>query len=225
MKDLALKAVGIKKTFNLAGQVVEVLKGIDFYVQKGSIFGIIGSSGSGKSTLLNILGCLDFATSGNYWIGDCQIERLNSSQLAAIRAQKIGFIFQRFNLLPDLTALDNVVVPQLYCSTPRFKAEARARELLGFVGLQAWQNHYPFQMSGGQQQRVAIARALANAPEIIFADEPTGSLDGQTGRLIIDLLKDLNQNQGATIVLVTHDPGIASQAHTIVQMADGRIIS
>lgn len=224
MDNLALKAVGIRKTFNVGGRSIEILKGIDFAVQKGSIFGIIGSSGSGKSTLLNILGCLDFATSGNYWIGGSQIESLNSDELAQIRAKKIGFIFQRFNLLPDLTALNNVVVPQLYCAVPRQKAQERARELLSFVGLEKWANHHPFQMSGGQQQRVAIARALANAPEIIFADEPTGSLDCQTGRLIIELLKDLNANHGLTIVLVTHDPGIASQANSIVQMADGRLI-
>ncbi len=224
MKDLALKAVGIKKTFKLSGREIEVLKGIDLSVDKGSIFGIIGSSGSGKSTLLNILGCLDFATDGSYWIGNCQIEHQNKANLASIRAHKLGFIFQKFNLLPDLTAMENVVLPQLYCLESRAKAQERARDLLDLVGLAHWQKHYPYQLSGGQQQRVAIARALANNPEIIFADEPTGSLDSKSGDLIVDFFKKLNLNYGLTLVLVTHDQNVARQADKVVTMLDGRLI-
>lgn len=224
MQKLALKAVGIKKFFDVAGRRLEILKGIDLSIEKGQTMAIIGSSGSGKSTLMNILGCLDTPSDGRYWIGGDEIQALDGDDLAKLRAEKIGFVFQRFNLLPDLSALENVVIPQLYRSIQRPEAETKARKLLKLVGLSNWEGHFPYQMSGGQQQRVAIARALSNDPEIVFADEPTGSLDSKTGEMVVELFKELNKTTGLTLVLVTHDPRVASQAHRVVKMVDGQLV-
>lgn len=224
MQTLAVKALGIKKVFKMASRELEVLKGIDLSIEKGQIMSIIGSSGSGKSTLMNILGCLDTPTEGQYWIGGDEVQAMEPDKLALLRAKKIGFVFQRFNLLPDLSALENVVIPQLYLSVHREEAERRARDLLNLVGLTSWKGHFPYQMSGGQQQRVAIARALSNDPEIVFADEPTGSLDSQTGDMVIDLFKELNAKHGLTLVLVTHDPKVAKVADRVVKMVDGQLV-
>ena len=221
--SLVLEARGIKKSFTLANKTLEVLKDINLSLHKGEILAIVGSSGSGKSTLMNILGCLDKPSDGRYWIDGEEVSLMDGYRLARIRAQKIGFVFQRFNLLPDISAQENVVLAQLYNGVARDLAQERALELLETVGLKDWKDHFPYQMSGGQQQRVAIARALANDPEIIFADEPTGSLDSTTGNLIIELFKNLNSNQGLTLVLVTHDPKIARVANRIVKMVDGKL--
>lgn len=205
--------------------IVDALKGINFSVEQGEFIAITGASGSGKSTLMHILGCLDIPTSGDYLLAGENITNADNNQLAAIRNKKIGFVFQKFYLLPDLTALDNVSLPQLYAGATESTAHKKAAELLDIVGLGDRKGHYPYQLSGGQQQRVAIARALANDPSIILADEPTGNLDSATGQTIMKLLQELNQQKKVTIIIVTHEPDIAHQTNRIVELTDGLIVS
>ena len=212
----------ISKSYNLGEQELKVLDNINFKVQKGEFVSIIGPSGSGKSTMMNILGLLDVADSGEYLLDNKSIKEANDSILADIRNKKIGFIFQSFNLLSKMNALENVQVPLMYRGMNKKESQKRAYEILEKVGLKGREKHMPSQLSGGQQQRVAIARALIGEPEIILADEPTGALDSKTGNEVMELLQELNR-EGQTIILITHDISIANRANRIVKMMDGKL--
>jgi putative ABC transport system ATP-binding protein len=218
-----IETSGITKTYTMGDLEVHALRGIDLSVDRGEFVAIMGASGSGKSTLMNILGCLDRATSGTYILDGTDVEELGSNDFADIRNQKIGFVFQVFNLLPRTSALENVELPLLYDRTRRIKDPDKAAiEALQSVGLGDRLDHVPSQLSGGQQQRVAIARALVNQPSLILADEPTGNLDTRTSMDVMSVFQDLN-DRGITIVLVTHESDIAMYARRIVQMRDGKI--
>jgi putative ABC transport system ATP-binding protein len=211
----------IVKTYLFGDTELNVLKGVNLQVENGEMVAIMGASGSGKSTLLNILGCLDVPTSGEYYLEDKEVSKLNRDELADVRSQKIGFIFQQFNLLPQLSALANVELGLQYSTGID---RERALESLASVGLADRVHHRPRELSGGQQQRVAIARALAKKPPIILADEPTGNLDSQAGSEIISILSNLHTEQKITLVMITHDPDIAQTCQRIIRIKDGRII-
>jgi putative ABC transport system ATP-binding protein len=213
----------ITKTFHLGELDVPVLKGINFSVEEGEYVAIMGTSGSGKSTLMNIIGCLDRPTSGSYILDGRDLTTLDDDELADIRNQYVGFVFQQFNLLPRLTALENVMLPMIYADVSRTERIESATEALEKMGLSDRLNNRPNQLSGGQQQRVAIARALVNHPALVLADEPTGALDTSTSHEIMALLTELNQN-GTTIAIVTHDPTVAAQTKRIINMQDGVIV-
>lgn len=214
----------LSKWYKMGGETVRALDQVSLTVDQGDFVAIIGPSGSGKSTLMNMIGCLDVPSSGDYWLDGQEISKMNDNQLAEIRNQKIGFIFQGFNLLPRLTALENVELPLIYRGVPARKRRELAFASLEKVGLGDRVDHRPVELSGGQQQRVAIARALVTNPPILLADEPTGALDTKTGKEVIELMKDLNE-QGHTIVLITHDLNIAMQAKRVIQIQDGRLYS
>lgn len=213
----------VKKSYRLGAEVLEVLHGIDLTVQSGEYVTIMGPSGSGKSTLMHILGCLDLPSAGEYWFEDQPLSRLGEAALTPIRRQKIGFVFQSFNLLPTLTAIENVALPLLYQRVDGRLRLERARQALERVGLGHRMQYRPNQLSGGQQQRVAIARALVTDPPLILADEPTGNLDTQTGQDVLELLQSLHR-EGHTIVLITHDVKVAGWGQRVVEIQDGRII-
>jgi putative ABC transport system ATP-binding protein len=221
---IIIEMKNITKTFFNADIALTVLKGISFSVERGEFLSITGPSGSGKSTLMHIIGCLDTPTSGSYLIDNKDVSQLDGNALAAIRNNHIGFVFQKFHLLPDLNALNNVALPQLYANKSEKEALAKAQEKLELVGLADRMNHYPNQLSGGQQQRVAIARALVNDPDIILADEPTGNLDSATGSTILEILTHLNKDHGATIIIVTHDLELAKKTNRIIKLFDGSIV-
>ena len=202
----------------------QVLFDINLTINRGEFVAIMGHSGSGKSTLMNILGCLDTPTSGSYWLSGKNVAALSSNELAHIRNKNIGFVFQGFNLLKRMTALDNVATPLLYAGVNRSTSRKQALELLHRTGLGNFAMHQPNQLSGGQQQRVAISRALVNQPPLILADEPTGNLDSQTSREIMLLFEQLNHDQGITIVLVTHENDIAAYAKRLIRLKDGHVI-
>lgn len=210
----------VTKTYNMGVIKLQVLKGISLDIEEGDFISIIGPSGSGKSTLMNILGCLDIPTTGEYYLDDKEISTYNEKQLAKIRNEKIGFIFQQFNLLPKLTAFENVELPLIYRGTKAKERKERAIEVLESVGLSDRLYHKPSELSGGQQQRVAIARALVGNPPILLADEPTGNLDTQSGEEVLDILKKLNK-EGKTIIVITHDQEVADEAKKIVTIRDG----
>lgn len=212
----------IKKYFKMGDEEIKALDDISLIVNKGEYISIIGPSGSGKSTLMNIIGLLDIPDSGEYLLDGVNIKEMSDSALAKLRNQKIGFVFQNFNLLSKLTAWENVQVPLVYAGLSAKESKKIAYEYLDKVGLKGREKHFPNQLSGGQQQRVAIARALANKPEIILADEPTGALDSKTGTEIKKLLKDLNK-EGQTIILITHDSSMAEEAERIVRISDGKL--
>jgi ABC-type lipoprotein export system ATPase subunit len=216
----------IYKTYHLGELDVPVLKGISLNVAQGELLALMGASGSGKSTLMNILGCLDHPSAGTYWLDGEEVSRLAPDGRARVRNHKIGFVFQSFNLLPRTSALENVVMPLNYGDANLTERESRRRaaELLERVGLGDRMHHEPAQLSGGQQQRVAIARALVNRPRLLFADEPTGNLDSQTSREILEMFQQLNRAEGLTVILVTHDAGIAQYARRTVRISDGRIV-
>lgn len=214
----------VVRQYVVGSNVVRALEEVDLVINEGEFVAIMGPSGSGKSTLMHILGCLDRPTSGHYILDGVEVGRLNDSQLAVIRNQKVGFVFQQFNLLPRETVLANVELPMMYAGIPRRERAQRARQLLEEMGLANRLAHRPAELSGGQRQRVAIARALANAPALILADEPTGNLDTNTGAEILRIFEDLNR-RGRTIVLVTHDPNVASHASRIIRLVDGRIVA
>lgn len=215
----------IRKTYQLGEIELPVLKGISLTIRAGEMVALMGSSGSGKTTLMNILGCLDHPTSGEYWFENQEISRLSPDGRALMRNRKLGFVFQSFNLLPRTSAVENVMIPLSYSAGHLSEREARRRavEMLELVGLGGRMDHEPSQLSGGQQQRVAIARALINHPPLLFADEPTGNLDSVTSREILKMFQRLNSEDGLTVVLVTHDPGVAENAQRAIHIKDGLI--
>jgi len=215
----------LKKTYLLGDIVVHALQGVTLTIERGTFVAIMGESGSGKSTLLNLLGCLDRPTSGRYLLGSIPVETMNRDQLAEIRNQKIGFIFQNFNLLPRMDALENVELPLLYKNSETPNGNELGQHALADVGLAGRELNFPAQLSGGQQQRVAIARALINKPAILLADEPTGALDSRNGAEIMKIFQRLNHTQGITIVMVTHSDEIATYADRIIGFRDGLIVS
>jgi len=212
----------IRKTYRMGSETIHALNGIDLRVDHGDFVAIVGPSGSGKSTLMNVMGCLDTPTSGKYLLDGADVTRLSDNRLAEIRNRKIGFIFQNFQLLPRLTALQNVELPLIYRGVPARERREKAIETLRKVGLGDRLRHLPGQLSGGQQQRVAIARALVGDPPLLLADEPTGALDTKTSRDLLDLLQRLN-GEGRTIVLITHDPEVAARAKRVVRITDGML--
>jgi len=212
------------KVYGSASNAVHALRGIDLDIERGEMVALIGPSGSGKSTLMAILGCLDIPTGGSYALDGRQVEKLAGPELAAIRNEKIGFVFQQYNLLPKATILRNVELPMLYAGVPRKERRERALELLAQVGIPDKAGVLPGALSGGQRQRVAIARALANRPALLLADEPTGALDSKTGQEVLALFQELHA-QGNTVLLVTHDPAIAALAERRVELRDGLLAS
>lgn len=223
---MAYISVGnIQKIYRLGDIEVSVLRGVSLTVEQGEMVALTGASGSGKTTLMNILGCLDRPTSGEYWLAGKEVSRFSSDQRARIRNEKIGFVFQNFNLLPRTSALENVAMPLLYTEkqVAESRANTRAKALLSCVGLQDRMSHEPSQLSGGQQQRVAIARALVNLPGLLLADEPTGNLDSATSEEILGMFQQLNREEGITIFLVTHDPDVVAYANRAIHIRDGVI--
>ncbi len=218
-----IEAVNLTKVYKMGDTEVHALRGVSLRIWKGEMVSIIGQSGSGKSTLLAILGALDVPTSGSYKLDGREVASMNDDQLAEIRNQGIGFVFQKFNLLARNTALANVALPLAYGGLSGRQATQRAAEMLALVGLGDRLDHRPNQLSGGQQQRVAIARALVNQPSIILADEPTGNLDSATGKEIMNLFRTLHRERGITLIIVTHDPAIAAQSERVVRLKDGLV--
>lgn len=223
MSDEILSMKNIVKSYLLGDEEQIILKEINLKVNRGEFISILGPSGSGKSTMMNIIGCLDNATSGDYVLSGQNIKNLSEDQLADIRSREIGFVFQSFQLLPRLTAQQNVELPMIYAGISSNERKVRAKQMLERVGLGQRLNHYPNQLSGGQQQRVAIARAISTDPTILLADEPTGALDQATSRQVIELFKELNQ-EGRTIIMITHDESIAKSASRIVRILDGHLL-
>ncbi len=216
---------GIVKRFYIGSpNELEILHGIDLQVKEGEFLSIVGSSGSGKTTMMNIIGVLDRATEGEYTLDGVDVSKAKDKELSHIRNQKIGFVFQTYNLVSRTSALKNVELPMLYASMGKRERTERAKELLAMVGMESRMAHNPDELSGGQKQRVAIARAMANDPSIILADEPTGALDSKTGRMIMDIFQQLNREQGKTIVLITHSQELAEETGRIVTLKDGEII-
>lgn len=219
-----IKVKDLKKIYQLGSVEVPALQGVSFSIDRGEVVAIMGQSGSGKSTLMNILGCLDLPTSGEYYLEGKDIARMEDDELAKIRNQKIGFIFQQFNLLPRISVRRNTEMPLLYNgSKPQKEIDERTESILEAVGLKDRMNHRPTELSGGQQQRVAIARALINEPSLLLADEPTGNLDSHTGEEILNLLLRLNKERGVTLIIVTHDSSIAAHTQRVIRLRDGII--
>jgi putative ABC transport system ATP-binding protein len=221
---LAAKLLDVKKEYVLKGETVRALRGVSLEIPEGDYVAIMGASGSGKSTMLNLLGCLDRPTAGSIWLGDDDITKLNDYHLSSIRASRIGFVFQSYNLIQQLTVLENIEVPLFYQGNVSRKTRKRCMELAELVGLGERLGHRPTQLSGGQQQRVAIARSLVNDPYFILADEPTGNLDSVTTEEILNLLDRLNQ-EGRTIILVTHEADVGKRARRVIWLKDGSIAS
>ncbi len=219
-----IKVENVKKIYRMGDNEVRALDGVSLVIEEGEFLIVMGPSGSGKTTLLHLMGCLDKPTEGEIYIASTPVSKLNDSQLAKIRNKMVGFVFQQFNLLPRLTALENVELPMIYAGVPKSARRKKAKELLELVGLGDRLHHRPTQLSGGQMQRVAIARALANDPMVLLADEPTGNLDSKSGEEILKIFSELNE-RGQTIIIVTHDPEVAKHAGRIVRMRDGKIVS
>lgn len=221
---MIINVKNIKKSYTVGSQEVHALCGIDLSVEKGEFISIMGPSGSGKTTLMNIIGCLDTPTTGSYELNGKLVSKFEDDELARIRNEEIGFVFQSFHLLARNSALSNVMLPLKYAGCKEHEAIERSNNALEIVGLSDRKNHSPSELSGGQQQRVAIARALVNNPTILFADEPTGNLDSKTGEDVMNLFKDLNKN-GQTIILITHEDSVAEQSNRIITIMDGLIKS
>ena len=220
-----IRLTDIRKNFFIGTpNELKVLKGIDLTVYEGEFIAVVGASGSGKSTLMNIIGALDRPTSGGYILDDVDVISAKDSELSGIRNRKIGFVFQTYNLIAKTNALRNVEMPMLYAGMGRKERTARAEELMELVGMADRMKHLPEELSGGQKQRVAIARAMANDPAIILADEPTGALDSETGRMVMDIFLKLHKQQGKTIVLITHSPELADETERLITLKDGEIV-
>ena len=219
-----IEIVNVSKTYRMGPVSVEALRDVTLTIRGGEFLAVMGPSGSGKSTLMNILGCLDRPSEGTYRIDGQEVGGLGRDALAAIRSKKIGFVFQGFNLLPRMTALENVELPMIYDTVPSGVREERAREALAALGILDREHHLPSQMSGGQQQRVAIARAIVNSPSLVLADEPTGNLDTATSEEIMEVFLRLNGERGITVVVVTHDQEVARYANRVIRFRDGRIV-
>jgi len=216
---------GVTKVYGQGQVTFQALKGIDFSIEAGDFVAIMGPSGSGKSTAMNILGCLDIPTEGSYEFQKVRVEKLTRNQRALLRRHQLGFVFQGFNLLSRTTALENVELPLLYRREPSSQRRAAARLALEQVGLKGWEHHTPSELSGGQQQRVAIARAIVTQPAVLLADEPTGNLDTQMSREVMELIQGFNRQRGITILMVTHEPDIAAYARRTIRFVDGKVES
>ena len=223
-EDIILSLKDVWKIYNIGEVETAALKGVTVNIKKGDFVAIIGASGSGKSTMMNLMGCLDTPSKGTIFLKSQNISNLNESDLASLRGQTIGFIFQQYNLIPSMTAFENVMLPLEFLEYNNTKANKRAKEVLSIVGLNDKMHHRPNQLSGGQQQRISIARSLVSNPEIILADEPTGALDSVTGKKLLDMLHKLWKEQGKTIIMVTHDLNLAKYANTTIELKDGKII-
>jgi len=219
-----IRVENVQKIYRMGDNIVKAVDGVTLNVMEKEYLVVVGPSGSGKSTLMHLMGCLDKPSIGEIYIENVAVSKLNDTELAKIRNKMIGFVFQQFNLLPRLTALENVELPMIYARVPREVRKKRAKKLLKLVGLADRMNHRPTQLSGGQMQRVAIARALANEPQIILADEPTGNLDSKSGEEILKIFSELHDS-GLTIIIVTHDPEITENGDRVIHMRDGRVIS
>lgn len=220
---MSIKAIDLHKHYNIGGTEVKALDGVSLDILRGEYVTVTGVSGSGKSTLMNILGCLDTPTSGRYLLDGSDVSDMSDKQLSGIRSEKIGFIFQSFNLIPSLTARENVELPLMYRGISKAERRSRAEKALACVGMDSRAAHRPSEMSGGQQQRTAIARAIAADPSIILADEPCGNLDSRNSREVLDILSELNRS-GKTIVMITHDEQAAKRAQRLIRIADGRVV-
>jgi len=218
-----IKLENAVRTYHLGKTTVKALRGVDLEIEDGELVAIMGPSGSGKSTLMHLIGALDQPDEGAVLFGDQDVSKQSRDALAELRGKRIGFVFQSFNLIATLTALENVELPMIYQGVPRKERLTKARELLALVGMDDRADHLPTELSGGEQQRVAIARALVNDPDLLLADEPTGNLDSKTGKQIMDLLIKLNKEQKMTIVLVTHDPSVAGYAQRTIHIFDGKV--
>ncbi len=225
MPEIIIKLENVWKIYQLGKVELPALRGIDLAIESGAFVSIMGPSGSGKSTLLNIIGCLDIPTKGRVFLKGKDISKLSENELAQLRGKVIGFVFQEFNILPNLTALENVTLPMVFQKVPAKEREKRARKILEAVGLEKKIFHHATELSGGERQRVAIARAFANNPEMIIADEPTGNLDSISGKRIMEILTDFHKKEGKTIVVVTHDPNIANYSEKIINIKDGQLVA
>jgi putative ABC transport system ATP-binding protein len=223
MDDVVVRTVGLTRRYKMGDTFVEALRGVDLEIARGEFVALVGPSGSGKSTVLNLIGGLDRPSEGEIWIDGKELSARDEKTLTRHRRQHVGFVFQSFNLLPRLTAEENVALPLMFGGVPEKERRARAKELLEQVGLAERLTHRPTQLSGGEQQRVAIARALVGQPALLLADEPTGNLDTTTGVEIMHLLKELNQEHGLTLLVVTHDPEVAAFADRVVRLRDGQV--
>jgi len=223
--DLIIRTLGLTREYVMGAEVVRALRGVDLEIASNDYVAIMGPSGSGKSTMMNLIGCLDTPTAGQYWLGGLEVSKMTDDELARVRNQEIGFVFQTFNLLPRATALHNVELPLVYAGIPARDRKERAKAALASCGLADRMDHRPNELSGGQRQRVAIARALVTEPSIILADEPTGNLDSSTSEEIMKVLAELHETRGQTIIMVTHEHDIAEHAHRVVTLHDGLISS
>lgn len=224
MKKSVIKLENVWKVYKMGNVAVNALQGLNLDIKEGEFVALMGPSGSGKSTAVNMIGCLDVPTKGRIMLDTHDISKLGESELAQIRGRKIGFIFQQFNLVPTLTAIENVMLPMIFQGIPEFERLQKGKELLELVGLGDRMDHKPSELSGGQQQRVAIARSLANDPEVVLADEPTGNLDSKTGANVLEFLEKMHHDKGKTIVMVTHDHNLAKIAERIEFLKDGKIV-
>lgn len=224
MPSPIVEFANVRKTYQMGAVTVEALRGVSFSIQPGDYISIMGPSGCGKSTMLNLLGCLDRPTSGHYFLGGDDVSLMNDDALSAVRGTRLGFVFQSYNLIQQLTVVENIEIPLYYQDRSEHDGRARACKLAARVGLEHRLGHKPFELSGGQQQRVAIARALVNDPLVILADEPTGNLDSKSGKEILDFFDELNE-QGKTLILVTHDSKVADRALRAIRLCDGHIES
>ena len=225
MSDAVIRTVGLTRDYPMGGEIVRALRGVDLEIARNEFVAVMGPSGSGKSTLMNLIGCLDTPTAGQYWLAGLEVSRMTDDELARVRNQQIGFVFQTFNLLPRASSLHNVELPLIYAGLKARERRAKAEHALAAVGLADRMEHKPSELSGGQRQRVAIARALVTEPSIILADEPTGNLDSTTSEEIMKVLEELHRNRGQTIVMVTHEADIARHAERVVTLHDGKISS
>ncbi|MDD3399438.1 MAG: ABC transporter ATP-binding protein [Candidatus Paceibacterota bacterium] len=222
--DPVIKLEDVRKTYQLGKVELEAVRGISLEINPGAFVTIMGPSGSGKSTLLNMIGCLDVPSGGKIFLKGKDVTKMTETQLAQLRGRTIGFIFQEFNLIPNLTALENVTLPMIFQGKSEEERKRRGAELLSSLGLKDRIKHQPAELSGGERQRVAIARAFANDPEVVIADEPTGNLDSTTGKKIMEVLTNFHNKEGKTIVVVTHDPNIAGYSEELVNIKDGQIV-